>query len=198
MHDLVEDLLLLANLDGGRPLRTDRVDVARLLDDAASDARAAQPHRSITTRVDGPLELVGDELRLAQVIAALTHNALVHTPGTAAIRLTGERRADAVVLEVSDDGPGIAPELLPHVFDRFVRGDASRSRHAAGTGLGLSIAKSLVEAHRGHLTVSSVPGAGCTFTIILPVHRPPLELDHSPAIDQPADQPVDQPVEVSG
>lgn len=171
MHDLVEDLLLLASLDSGRPLRAEPVDLVPVVHDAADDARALQPGRPVIVEpadgAGGPLVVTGDEMRLRQVVAGLVHNALAHTPTDAALRISARRDGDAVVLAVADDGPGLSPEHAATVFDRFTRGDASRSRHAGGAGLGLAIARSIVESHGGTLELTTAPGAGCTFSIRL-------------------------------
>ena len=172
MHDLVEELLLLASLDSGRPLRAEPVDLVPVVHDAADDARALQPGRPVVVEPDvgvgsGTLVVTGDEMRLRQVVAGLVHNALAHTPTDAALRISARRDGDAVVLAVADDGPGLSPEHAATVFDRFTRGDASRSRHAGGAGLGLAIARSIVEAHGGTLELTTAPGAGCTFSIRL-------------------------------
>lgn len=172
MNDLVEDLLLLANLDEGRPLAREPVDLSDVLLDAADDGRAVQPERAISTAIDDTsLEVVGDEARLRQVIASLVGNALVHTPVSAAIRLEGQRRNGEVTISVIDAGPGLAPEVAAHAFDRFFRGDPSRSRHAAGAGLGLPIARSIVEAHGGTIELESVASGGTAFRLRLPTHR---------------------------
>lgn len=178
MNDLVEDLLLLANLDEGRPLAQEAVDLADVLADAADDGRAVQPARTISTAIDGAdLEVVGDEARLRQVVASLVGNALVHTPVTSSIRLEGHRRNGEVDITVADTGPGLAPEVAEHAFDRFYRGDPSRSRHAAGAGLGLPIARSIVEAHGGTIDLEVVPSGGTAFRIRLPaLDRPAREL----------------------
>jgi two-component system, OmpR family, sensor kinase len=166
MNDLVEDLLLLANLDEGRPLAREPVDLADVLADAADDGRAIQPERTITTAIDtNDLQVMGDEARLRQVVASLVHNALVHTPPTAAIRLEGDRRDGEVEVAVVDAGPGLPPHVAAHVFDRFYRGDPSRSRHAGGAGLGLPIARSIVEAHGGTIVIESPPAGGTAFRI---------------------------------
>jgi len=173
MKDLVEELLLLANLDQQRPLREDDVDVNRLLNDAASDALAVQPWRSIVVDVpDSTIELVGDQFRLQQVIGALVDNALTHTEGDARIRLAVRLTSDGVEIVVADNGPGLEPETATRVFDRFFRGDDSRSRRSGNSGLGLAIAQSIVEAHGGTIALETDPGAGCTFTIKLPPSSP--------------------------
>ena len=106
-------------------------------------------------------------MRLRQVVAGLVHNALAYTPTDAALRISARRDGDVVVLAVADAGPGLSPEHAATVFDRFTRGDASRSRHAGGAGLGLAIARSIVEAHGGTLDLDTAPGRGCTFSIRL-------------------------------
>lgn len=172
MHDLVEDLLLLASLDSGRPLRCEPVDLVAVVHDAADDARALQPARSVSVEPDDgggtdPIVVTGDEMRLRQVVAGLVHNALHHTPTDAALRLSVQRDTTGVVLTVADSGPGLTPMQASAVFDRFSRGDPSRSRHAGGTGLGLAIARSIVEAHDGSLDLVTAPGEGCTFVVRL-------------------------------
>jgi len=170
MTSLVEDLLLLANLDEGRPLQREPVDLVDVLEDAASDGRAVQQERSITTTVAADhLVVEGDESRLRQVIGSLVQNALVHTPPTASIHLEAERDDGVVTISVTDEGPGMPPEVAAQVFDRFYRSDGSRSRHAGGAGLGLSIARSIVEAHGGSIGVESTPSGPTTFSIRLPV-----------------------------
>lgn len=174
MQDLVEDLLLLASLDSGRPLRSEPVDLVPLVEDAADDARALQPGRSVVVEspasVDGTRAtavVTGDEMRLRQVVAGLVHNALAHTPVTAALRLSLCRDGGAIALSIVDAGPGLTSEQAATVFDRFSRGDGSRSRHAGGAGLGLAIARSIVQAHGGTLDLDTAPGRGCAFTIRL-------------------------------
>ncbi len=152
MTTLVEDLLLLARLDAGRPLAADPVDLSRLVVDAVSDAHAASPvHRWQLDVPDVPVVLAGDQARLP--------NARTHTPAgtTVTVRLD-PAAAGRVELTVSDDGPGIAPDLLPHIFERFARADESRSRRAGSTGLGLAIVSAVVAAHGGEVCVSSAPG----------------------------------------
>ncbi|CAB4878578.1 unannotated protein [freshwater metagenome] len=174
---IVDDLLLLAKLDQGRALSTDDIDLAPLVDDAARDARAVQPGRQLTVSVAGPLPVVGDALRLQQVLAALLYNALVHTPVETPIELHAQSSNDLVTIDLIDHGPGMDAETQLHAFERFYRGDSSRSRHSGGSGLGLSIAKSIVEAHGGRITLDATPGPrpdqGCRFRITLPERRMP-------------------------
>jgi two-component system OmpR family sensor kinase len=191
MTGLVEELLLLARLDDGRPSAQLPVDLSRLLVDALSDAHAAGPgHRWQLNLPEEPVEVCGDEPQLHQIIANLFANARVHTPpgSTVTVRLQrakptapeliwpgdpghGEQVAASrpeAVLEVTDNGPGISPDLLPEVFERFARGDSSRSRGTGSTGLGLSIVAAVVAAHGGRIGVSSRPGQ-TTFTLHLPL-----------------------------
>jgi signal transduction histidine kinase len=159
MSGLVDDLLLLARLDAGRELAVDTVDLTGLVMDAVSDAHAAGPAHS--WRVDLPAAAVlapGDAARLHQVLANLLANVRTHTPPgtTATTRLRAED--GTAVLEVADDGPGIPADLQPGVFERFARGDASRSRAGGSTGLGLAIVAAVVEGHGGTVGVDSRPG----------------------------------------
>ncbi len=164
MNSLVSDLLLLARLDEGQDLDTAEVDLTDLVMDAVNDAAVSAPtHRWLTNVPDGPVWVRGDRARLHQTLANLLSNARVHTPeGTTVTTGVATGRADDGVayaeLTVTDDGPGIAPELLPHLFERFVRADKSRSRQAGSFGLGLSIAASIIEAHKGSVEAESASG----------------------------------------
>jgi two-component system OmpR family sensor kinase len=168
MTALVEDMLLLARLDAGRPLAHDQMDLSMLTVDAVSDAHAAGPHHD--WQLDPPEEpviVVGDSARLQQVLANLLGNARTHTPeGTRVTVGVGVIGREAV-LRVADDGPGIPADLLPHVFERFARGDGSRSRAAGSTGLGLAIVHAVVTAQGGSVAVESAPGR-TVFTVRLP------------------------------
>ncbi|MDX2937219.1 sensor histidine kinase [Streptomyces ipomoeae] len=183
MTGLVEDLLLLARLDEGRPLESAEVDLAALVAEAVWDARAAgEDHNwQLALLLDAPALVTGDEARLHQVVANLLSNARVHTPPGTTVTASVESTADRCVIRVRDDGPGIPPALLPSVFERFTRADASRSRtgpHQGGSGLGLAIVAAIVSAHGGRLDVISDPGH-TEFTIELP---PPGTIEH-PTID---------------
>jgi two-component system OmpR family sensor kinase len=168
---LVDDLLLLARLDSGRPLEQEDVDLSRLVIEVTSDARVAGPdHRWSLDLPDEPLVVRGDQHRLHQVVANLLSNARIHTPaGTSVVvRLSRDEQAEHdVLLSVSDDGPGIPIELQATVFERFVRADDSRSRAKGSTGLGLAIAQAVVKAHGGSLTLIS-DESGTEFRIRLP------------------------------
>ena len=174
MGRLVDDLLLLARLDSGRPLEQEDVDLCRLVVEVTSDARVAGPdHVWSLDLPDEPLVVRGDEHRLHQVLANLLSNARTHTPaGTSVVvRLTADQPAtNQVVLSVGDNGPGIPKQLQANIFERFVRADDSRSRAIGSTGLGLSIADAVVKAHGGSLTLISDPD-GTQFRIALPVRN---------------------------
>lgn len=168
MTELVEDLLLLARLDEGRELAAEPVDLGRVVVEALGDAQAAGPDHDWEVRLpDAPTVVVGDEPRLRQVVMNLLANARVHTPEGTSIVAGLERDGDEVVLTVEDDGPGIPPQLADTLFERFARGDSSRSRRAGSTGLGLAIVRAVVEAHDGEVSVESESGA-TRFTVRLP------------------------------
>lgn len=173
MTGMVEDLLLLARLDAGRPLSHESTDLSPVVVDAVSDARAAGQgdHHWRLELPDEPATVYGDPTRLHQVLVNLLANARTHTPPgtTVTVRVRAAAGHPWVTLEVQDNGPGIPPELLPHVFERFARGDASRSRHAGSTGLGLAIVQAVVAAHGGRVEVASVPGH-----TVFAVHLPTL------------------------
>jgi two-component system OmpR family sensor kinase len=193
MTTLVEDLLLLARLDAGRPVERARTDLSPLVVDAVSDARAAGPEHAWRLELpDDPALVLGDAARLQQVLANLLANARTHTPPGSTVTARVVRAAGGVVLlEVEDDGPGIPPELRGRVFERFARGDASRSRAAGSTGLGLAIVASVAAAHGGGVTVESEPGR-TLFRVTLPA-APPAALPVPAA--SPAPEP-EQPVPV--
>ncbi len=168
MTTLVEDLLLLARLDAGRPLAHEPVDLVPLVVHAVSDAHAAGPeHRWHLDLPEEPVLVEGDEARLHQVVANLLGNARTHTPPGTDVTVGIRRDGGSAVLTVADTGPGIPAELVPDVFQRFARGDESRSRIAGSTGLGLAIVSAVVGAHGGQVSVASRPGA-TAFTVTLP------------------------------
>jgi two-component system OmpR family sensor kinase len=179
---LVEDLLLLARLDAGRPLAQDPVDLTMLVVDAVSDAHAAGPSHYWRLAVpDEPVVVVGDGSRLHQVLANLLANARTHTPEGTAVTVSVEASHGAAILRVIDHGPGIPADLQPHIFERFARGDSSRSRAAGSTGLGLSIVHAVVTSHGGKVAVQSVPGQ-TVFTVLLPLM--PVPMSPVPATEQ--------------
>ncbi|MCU1660907.1 MAG: Two-component sensor histidine kinase [Pseudonocardia sp.] len=186
MTTLVEDLLLLARLDAGRPLERAEVDLTRLVVDAVSDAHAAGPgHRWQLALPEEPVTVPGDTSRLAQVLANLLANARAHTPKGTAVTVALAVEPMGARMDVVDDGPGIAPELLPHVFERFARGSTSRSRANGSTGLGLAIVDAVVAAHGGSVRVASAPGR-TAFTVHLPsippARMPPRALHLDPPV----------------
>ncbi|MBG0567843.1 sensor histidine kinase [Actinoplanes aureus] len=169
MTTLVEDLLLLARLDAGRPLAQDPVDLTMLAVDATSDAHAAGPrHFWQLDLPQEPVSVIGDGARLHQVLANLLANARTHTPEGSTVTVRVGAVPNAAVIQVSDNGPGIDPELAPRIFERFARGDSSRSRAAGSTGLGLSIVHAVVTSHGGQVGVQSRPGQ-TVFTVMLPL-----------------------------
>ena len=171
MNSLVTDLLLLARLDEGHDLDREQVNLTEVLVDAVNDATVSAPSHRWLTEVDGAVWVLGDRARLHQLIAILVRNARVHTPdGTTVTTALTTNESGLVELTVTDDGPGIEPGLLPHLFERFVRGDQSRSRQKGSFGLGLSIAASIVEAHDGSISAES-GGGRTTFRVRMPVLR---------------------------
>jgi two-component system OmpR family sensor kinase len=189
MSVLVDDLLLLARLDAGRPLNKEPVDMTRLAIEATSDAQVARPsHRWVLELPDDSELVLGDEHRLRQVLVNLLSNAGRHTPegSTVTVRVSGilpegepGRGPESVahgklpapprlVISVTDNGPGIPTDLLPDLFERFTRADTSRSHavNASSTGLGLAIVDAVVAAHHGALLVTSRPGM-TRFTLVL-------------------------------
>jgi two-component system OmpR family sensor kinase len=170
MTTLVEDLLLLARLDAGRPLEAAEVDLSRLVVDVLSDAHAAGPnHHWHLDLPDDPVLVIGDQARLHQVVANLLSNARNHTPAGTNIRVSLSTQGNIASIEVADDGPGIAPHLVGDIFERFSRGEQSRSRAAGSTGLGLAIVNAVLNAHQGSIAVQSQPGR-TVFTVSLPMH----------------------------
>jgi len=197
MTVLVDDLLLLARLDAGRPLEREPVDLSRLAIETISDARVARAdHRWQLDLPDEPVLVAGDQHRLHQVLANLLSNAGKHTPAGSTVSVAlaldpPDPAADApavrrgvvpsgprVELSITDDGPGIAPELLPELFERFTRGEHGRARDAGAagksTGLGLAIVDAVTAAHGGCIIVTSRPGM-TRFAILLPLMPEPAE-----------------------
>jgi two-component system OmpR family sensor kinase len=157
MTSMVEDLLLLARLDSGRPLEREPVDLSRLLVEAVSDARVIAPdHRWRLEVPEDSVEVTGDAERLRQVVTNLLANARKYTPAGTTVTVSAQPHGFAV----HDDGPGFAAEVAEHAFERFARGDTSRYRgDEGGAGLGLALVQAIVTAHGGKVTLASVPGS---------------------------------------
>jgi two-component system OmpR family sensor kinase len=168
MSVLVDDLLLLARLDDGRPLERLPVELDEVVGEAVETAHAVEPERPIELRAEQAV-VIGDRVRLRQIVDNLLANVRAHTPPGTPVSVSLACRDGAAEIEVSDEGPGLDEEHLAHVFERFYRADASRARASGGVGLGLSIVAAVAEAHGGTVAARSAPGAGATFTIALPL-----------------------------
>ena len=167
MGGLVEDLLLLAELDRGRPLRAEPVDLQRICADAVGDSNAVPHGHHLMLEPGPPVVVVGDGERLAQVAHNLVRNALAHTPpGTDVTVSTGVDQRMGYI-QVADNGPGIPPGVARRVFDRFYQGDPSRS--ATGTGLGLAIVRAIAEALHGSAEVADAARGGATLLVKIPL-----------------------------
>jgi len=169
MGVMVEELLVLARLGEGREPEKLPVDLARVVDDAVSDACASAPAREIVLKRTETADVLGDEHQLRQVVNNLLTNAVRHTPDQAQIRVLVAARDGYATLAVVDDGPGLEPDVAAQVFEPFYRADKSRARETGGAGLGLAIVAAIVEAHRGTVRLDTAPGAGATFTVTLPL-----------------------------
>jgi two-component system OmpR family sensor kinase len=172
MARLVEDLLLLARLDQQRTLEREPVDLVALAREAAADFGAVAPDRPFEQRLEDETVVLGDRIRLRQMIDNLLANAWTHTPTATPVRLSVRRRGQDAELVVADEGPGIPPEAQERVFERFWRADPGRTRKRGGTGLGLAIVASIVAAHDGTVDLASTPGRGTIFTVHLPLATP--------------------------
>jgi two-component system, OmpR family, sensor kinase len=165
MTTLVEELLLLARLDSGRDPVREPVDLSRVVTDAVADAQVAgRDHRWVLDAPGVPVTVQGDGGQLHQVLANLLGNARTHTPPGTTVTTSLSTTNGQVVVTVADDGPGIPAAQQPEVFERFARGDSSRSRAAGSTGLGLAIVAAVVSAHGGTISLASQPGR-TVFTI---------------------------------
>jgi two-component system OmpR family sensor kinase len=168
MGVLVDDLLLLARLDQGRPLEREPVDVMEVVAEAVEGAQAVEPDRPIAFSPGGRAMVEGDRLRLRQVMDNLLSNARVHTPSGSEVSVEVSEETDVVVVRLADRGPGMDDEAREHLFERFYRGDPSRSREHGGAGLGLSIVAAIVQAHGGDVSAAPRDGGGTVFEVRLP------------------------------
>jgi two-component system OmpR family sensor kinase len=167
MGGLVDDLLLLASLDEGRPLLLERVDLGGLAHDALTEVQASSRGHDWRILASDEVTVLADGPRLHQVISNLLTNAVAYTPPGTTVVIGVSRSSDMAVLQVRDNGPGFSTELLPHATERFRRGETSRSRATGGSGLGLSIVRAIVESHGGTLQVANDGGA--VITVRLPI-----------------------------
>jgi two-component system, OmpR family, sensor kinase len=187
MARLVADLLTLSRLDSAAPLQFTSLDAGKLLNNIGEQMTPMAEQREVSVRVEnrGPVMVKAEPDRLKQVILNLVDNALRYTPRGGEVRLTAgyDTEGGMARIEVQDTGPGIPAEDLPRIFDRFYRGDPSRTRASGNTGLGLAIARAIVQAHGGTIEAQSPPGSGARFTILLPAeqpHDPPARKEAQP------------------
>ncbi len=180
MAKLINDLLLLAQADSGvLKLQLEPVEMDTILLDVYRQTRRMADHNAGSGALDIRLGsedqamVMGDPLRLRQMLLNLTENAIKYTPAGGSITLSLENSGGWVQVSVADTGIGIQPEQLPHVFDRFYRTDKARSRAEGGSGLGLSIVQWLAQAHDGAVSAQSTLGVGTKFTLRLPEYEPP-------------------------
>jgi two-component system OmpR family sensor kinase len=170
MSLLVDDLLLLARLDEGRPLEREPVELGELVAEAVETARTVDPERAIDCELQ-PVSVLGDRVRLRQILDNLLANVRSHTPAGAPARVTVGRDNGSAVIEIADSGPGMSADQLERVFERFYRADPSRARASGGVGLGLAIVAAVAEAHGGTVSAEGDPGKGSTFRIELPLDQ---------------------------
>ena len=168
MSVLVDDLLLLARLDEGRPLEREPVELADVVGEAVDAARAVEPGRPITVSLE-PATVTGDRDRLRQIVDNLLANVRAHTAPDTAVQVTLAHVDGTAEISVADSGPGLTEEQASHVFERFYRADESRARASGGVGLGLAIVSAVAHAHGGDVSARSAPGEGATFSIVLPL-----------------------------
>jgi two-component system OmpR family sensor kinase len=168
MSVLVEDLLLLARLDEGRPLEREEVALDAIVSEAVDAAQVVDPERPIEVALE-PAVVIGDRDRLRQIVDNLFANVRAHTPPGTSVRVGLHREDGRAVISVADSGPGLTDEQAAHVFERFYRTDDSRARSSGGVGLGLSIVAAVAQAHGGGASARSTAGAGATFLIELPL-----------------------------
>jgi two-component system OmpR family sensor kinase len=169
MSQLVDDLLLLARLDQGHPLRTEPVELAIVARDAVDAARVVEPGRHIELDVpDAPALVLGDPGRLRQAVDNLLANVREHTEPTTAVRVEVVADGPVAALRVADDGPGMGADLAARAFERFRQGEPTVEHPRRGTGLGLAIVHDLVVSHGGAVGLETAPGAGVAVRLTLP------------------------------
>ncbi|NNJ12490.1 HAMP domain-containing protein [Chloroflexales bacterium ZM16-3] len=181
---MVNDLLVIAQSDTRRQIRSEPVELDTLMLEVYRELRALAGAVTLRIGAEDQVLVAGDRDRLKQALLNLGVNAIQHTAAGGYVTLGLEQRNGFACLTVADTGEGISEEDLPHIFDRFFRADRSRSRHNGGAGLGLSIVRWVAEAHRGTVTVASIPGRGSTFAIWLPL---PDEVKEMPLDNAPAE-----------
>jgi two-component system OmpR family sensor kinase len=171
MGSLVEDLLLLARLDQSRQMKSEPVNLSKLVSDAVESARAAGPNYPVNfNKPDDEIYALGDNDRIHQVVANLLANARTHTPVGTKIDVSVIQSEDGVRIRIADNGPGLSEKDQAQIFERFYRADPSRVRtDGEGTGLGLSIVDAVMRAHAGQVSVESELGKGATFTLFFPL-----------------------------
>jgi two-component system OmpR family sensor kinase len=189
MGELVEELLLLAQLDQGLPLERQPVDVSAVVAAAVDAARAADPERPIDVDSQSPLAVPGTESRIRQVVDNLLTNARVHTPAGTPVHVRLAAEDGKAVLEVADEGPGVPAEEADRIFERFYRTDRSRTRNQGGVGLGLAIVRSVVEAHGGAIGYHAHPGGGSVFHTVLPL-APAADSERAAPAEATAERPL--------
>ena len=171
MIRLVSSLLTLARADAQQvPLAKESVNLGTLVSDAADQVRPVANDKGVLLRVKNGREtrLTADQDMLLQLMLNLLDNAVKHTPSGGLIEVSWSTEDGQAKVVVSDEGPGISPEHLPHIFDRFYRVDKARSRDGGGVGLGLSICRWIAQSHGGSIQADNAPGQGARFTVRLP------------------------------
>ena len=176
MTRMVSQLLMLSQADSGQlPMKIEPLDLAPILVDVERNGRIIADERvRVSASAQGSLLIQGDRDYIKQILLNLVENAIKHTPDDGEVHVLGYERNDQVFLSVKDTGAGIAPDALPHIFERFYRVDKARSRAHGGAGLGLAIVKSIVDAHGGQIQAYSTLGKGSTFVVTLPAYHPNL------------------------
>ena len=174
LNQLTKSLLALAQLSGDRPSKNlESVNLQEVAQEVQNELQILAEDKGITLRVESEAvpPILGDAVQIKRMVINLLDNALRHTPIGGTVRVHVAREQQEVTLSVADTGPGIAPEHLPHLFDRFYRVDTARDRQSGGTGLGLALVKEIAEAHDGQVHVESKVGKGTVFTIQFPLNH---------------------------